>query len=335
MEANLPKNMTDSIAGSVILVTGGAGFVGSAIVDALLLRNPREIRVLDRTESASPPNLIHALSCRNVTLLRGDVRNQDFLKEATAGVDYIFHQAGLRVTKCQESPRASFEILIEGTFNLLEAAAEQGVKKIVAASSAIVYGRPQYLPVDELHPLLDRTMYGVGKITNEQLLEAFFIKYHLPYIALRYFNVYGPRMNLFGPHTEVLVKWLDRIGEGEAPLILGDGKQTIDMVFIDDVVRANLLALESPLTNDVFNVGTGRETSLNELAKLLLHLTASPLEPEHREAREVNQLPRRFADTRKASQELGFQARVPIEKGLKELIAWRTLNIETLRKSPF
>lgn len=315
-----------------ILVTGGAGFVGSNLVDALVLRSPREIRVFDSLQTQVPPNLAQALESKKVALIRGDIRDAQAVEEAVKGVDYIFHQAALRVTQCQEEPRLAQEILIDGTFNVLEAAARHGVKKIVAASSAIVYGCPQRLPVAEDHPLLDRTMYGAAKIMNEYHLEAFFQKHHLPYVVLRYFNIYGPRMNLFGTHTEVMIKWLDRIDEGLSPLIFGDGTQTMDFIYIDDVVRANLLALEGPISRDAFNVGTGRETSLKELARTLLGLTHPSLQVEYREARSVNQIPRRFADTRKASQGLGFRAEVPLGEGLRRLIAWRSANLTSLRK---
>lgn len=333
MERQVSKSTAHKIEGRVILVTGGAGFVGSTLVNALLPYKPSEIRVLDLSENGAPPNLIQALSSKKVTFLNGDIRNREIVEQAVAGVDYVFHQAAIRVTKCQEVPRLALEVLIDGTFNVLEAATKLGVKKIIAASSAIVYGPPQYLPVDEKHPLLDRTMYGIAKITNEQFLEGFFQKYGIPYVVLRYFNIYGPRMNLFGPHTEVLIKWLDRIDEGQTPLIFGDGKQTMDFVYIDDVVLANVLALESNVTNDVFNVGTGRETSLNELVKLLLRLTKSSLQPEYREARVVNQIPRRFADIKKAARVLGFQSQVSLEEGLAQLITWRANNLANLRKA--
>jgi len=314
---------------SRILVTGGAGFIGSAIVDRLLVHEPREIRVLDFIEDA-PANLTHALASGKVTLIPGDIRNPKVLSEACAGIDYVFHQAAIRVTRCQEEPRLAQEILIDGTFNLLEASVKARVKKVVAASSAIVYGPPEHLPIDEAHPLLDRTMYGIAKIANEHMLEGFFRQYQLSYVVLRYFNVYGPRMNLTGPHTEVLIKWLDRIEEGEAPIIFGDGMQSMDFIYVDDVVNANLLALESPISNDVFNVGTGKGTTLNELAKLLLNLTNSHLPVEYREVRKVNQVLRRFADTRKAAKLLGFQAQITLPEGLKRLIEWRaSLNIGT------
>lgn len=325
MEARLPKHAESAVKDGVFLVTGGAGFVGSTLVDHLVARGAREVRALDFVSESTPANLVGALATGGVSLIQGDLRDPRVVDRACAGVDFIFHQAAIRVTRCQEEPRVAHEILVDGTFNLLEAAVKHRVKKVIAASSAIVYGPPRQLPVPEDHPLLDRTMYGVAKIANELLFEAFYQRDGLPYVLLRYFNVYGPRMNLAGPHTEVLIKWLDRIDEGEAPLLFGDGNQTMDFIDIDDVVRANLLALGSSVTHDVFNVGTGKETSLNELARLLLKLTQSSREPEYRAARSVNQIERRFADPKKALEILGFQAKVNLAEGLRRLMEWRAL----------
>ena len=210
-----------------------------------------------------------------------------------------------------------------GTLNVLESAVRHKIRKVVAASSASVYGEPSYLPMDEEHPFNNRTLYGAGKIANEQMLRAYYTMFGLPYLGFRYFNVYGPRMDLTGVYTEVLVRWLDAIESGTAPLIFGDGEQSMDFVYVEDVARANLLAMESELTDDFFNIGTGVETNLNQLCAALLKLTGSSLQPQHRAPRAVNNVSRRRATTEKAEKLLGFRARVPLESGLRGLIEWR------------
>jgi len=255
--------------------------------------------------------------------MEGDIRDTALVDEATAGVDYVFHQAALRITRCAEAPREAMEVLVEGTLNVLEAAVRHKVKKVVAASSASVYGDASYLPMDESHPFNNRTLYGAGKMANEQMLRAYYEMRRLPYLAFRYFNVYGPRMDMEGVYPEVLVRWLDAIDKGEPPRIFGDGKQSMDFVFVADVARANLLALESEVADEVFNVGTGVQTSLQELCDLLLRLTGSPLRPAYVEERKVANVKARRAGVGKAERLLGFRAEIDLERGLLELIGWR------------
>ncbi len=216
------------------------------------------------------------------------------------------------------------EVLINGTLNVLESAVRHKVKKVVAASSASVYGDPSYLPMDESHSFNNRTMYGAGKIACEQMLRAYYTTSGLPYTAFRYFNVYGPRMDIVGVYTEVLIRWLDAIEANQAPLIFGDGTQSLDFVYVGDVARANLLAAQSDVTDEVFNVGTGLQTSLNELCDLVLDLTGSSLRPEHREVRKVANVQLRRAAVEKAAKLLDFQAKVSLREGLQELIRWRS-----------
>jgi UDP-glucose 4-epimerase len=257
-------------------------------------------------------------------VIEGDVRDVDLVDRAIDGVDYVFHQAALRITRCAEAPREAVEVLIDGTLNVLEGSVRHGVKKIIAASSASVYGDPLYLPMDEDHPFNNRTLYGAGKIANEQMFRAYHDMYRLPYVAFRYFNVYGPRMDLDGVYTEVLIRWLDAIEEGRPPRIFGDGSQSMDFVFVEDVARANLAALTSDVTDEVFNVGTGVQTTLNELCQTLLRITGSPLRPEYHEARKVNNVQARRASTEKAQRMLGFAADIDLETGLNALIRWRS-----------
>jgi UDP-glucose 4-epimerase len=313
----------NSIEGTKILITGGAGFMGSTTADQLLDAGATEVRVLDNFIRGSHRNLERARRSGRLQVIEGDIRNKTTVDEAVAGVDYVFHLAALRITRCAEAPAEAVEVLMNGASNVLESAVRHKVRKIVAASSASVYGNPSYLPMDEEHPFNNRTLYGAGKIANEQMLRAYTDMYNLPYVALRYFNIYGPRMDLDGVYTEVLVRWMDAIEAGEAPRIFGDGTQSMDFVYIEDVARANLAALVSDVSDEVFNVGTGVQTTLNELCEVLLRISNSPLKPEYREARKVNNVQARRAAVEKAAQQLGFRAQVKLEDGLRSLLAWR------------
>jgi UDP-glucose 4-epimerase len=317
------RGKMNSIEGTKILITGGAGFMGSTTADQLLDAGATEIRVLDNFIRGSHRNLERARRSGRLQVIEGDIRNKTTVDEAVAGVDYIFHLAALRITRCAEAPQEAVEVLMNGTSHVLESAVRHKVRKVVAASSASVYGNPSYLPMDEEHPFNNRTLYGAGKIANEQMLRAYTEMFGLPYVALRYFNIYGPRMDLDGVYTEVLVRWMDAIESGEAPRIFGDGTQSMDFVFIEDVARANLAALVSDVTDEVFNVGTGVQTTLNELCEVLLRISNSPLKPEYREARKVNNVQARRAAVDKAARLLGFRAQVKLEDGLRSLLAWR------------
>lgn len=306
------------------LVTGGAGFIGSTIVDQLLDAGAAEVVVLDNFVRGNMGNLAEAKARGGaVRVVDGDICDRELVDELTAGMDFIFHKAALRITRCAEAPREAIDVLINGTLNVMESAVRHKVKKIVAASSASVYGDPSYLPMDEAHPFNNRTLYGAGKIAGEQMLRAYYTTYGLPYVAFRYFNVYGPRMDITGVYTEVLVRWLDAIEANQPPLIFGDGKQSMDFVFVGDVARANILAAQSDVTDEVFNVGTGVQTTLNELCDELLHLAGSSLRPEHREARVVANVQARRAGVDKAAKLLNFRSRVSLREGLQQLISWR------------
>ena len=311
------------IADARCLITGGAGFIGSTIVDQLLDAGAREVVVLDNFVRGSWNNLAIAKQSPKVKVIQGDICDAKLVDDLTAGMDFVFHKAALRITRCAEAPREAVDVLINGTLNVLESAAHHRVKKVIAASSASVYGDPSYLPMDENHPFNNRTLYGAGKIACEQMLRAYYTMYGLPYVAFRYFNVYGPRMDVTGVYTEVLIRWLDAIEAHRSPLIFGDGTQSMDFVYVADVARANILAAQSDATDEVFNVGTGTQTSLTELCNVLLQLTDSPLKPEYREARKVANVQARRAATEKAEKFLGFTANVQLRQGLQELIRWR------------
>jgi UDP-glucose 4-epimerase len=311
------------IQGTKILITGGAGFVGSATADQLLDAGAAEVRVLDNFVRGNLRNLESAKEKGGLVVIEGDIRDADTVDSVMDGVDYVFHQAALRITRCAEAPREAVQVLINGTLNVLESAVHHKVKKVVAASSASVYGDPSYLPMDEGHPLNNRTLYGAGKIANEQMLRSYYEMFKLPYVAFRYFNIYGPRMDIDGVYTEVLIRWMDAIEAGQSPKIFGDGSQSMDFVYVEDVARANVAGLVVDVTDEVFNVGMGVQTTLNELCYLLLNVTGSHLKPEYHEARKVNNVQARRATTDKAEKMLGFRAQVGLEAGLKSFLRWR------------
>jgi UDP-glucose 4-epimerase len=318
------------INGANIMITGGCGLIGSTTID-LLLRDfsPARIVILDNLIRGTLANVEEALKDPRVTLVRGDIRDIDTVHKVTEGMDAVIHMATLRITACAAEPREAMEVMCDGTYNVAEAAQAIGVKKVVTASSASIYGLADSFPTrEDHHPYNNRTWYGATKIMLEGLHRSFYDMYGLPYVALRYFNVYGPRMDIHGKYTEVLIRWMERIASGQPPLILGDGKQTMDFVYIDDVARANILALQSDVSDDVFNVASGEETSLNELAAALLKVMGSDLQPEYGPERKVNPVSRRLADTSKAERLLGFKAGVGLEEGLTRLVNWWRANRE-------
>lgn len=312
------------IDGARILVTGGCGLVGSTTIDLLLAEHrPERIVILDNLNRGTLANVERALADPRVTLQRGDIRDPATVHQATAGMDAVIHMATLRITACAAEPREALGVMCDGSFNVIEAAQAAGVRKFVTASSASIYGLADVFPTrEDHHPYNNRTWYGASKIMLEGLLRSFNDMYGFPYVALRYFNVYGPRMDIHGKYTEVLVRWMERIAAGQPPLILGDGSQTMDFVYIEDVARSNILALRSDVTDDVFNVGSGSETSLNQLAAALLAAMGSDLQPEYGPERSVNPVPRRLADVSKAQRMLGFTARIGLHEGLSRLVDW-------------
>ena len=306
-----------------VLVTGGAGAIGSNVTDELVLAGAEEIVVLDNFVRGRRENLAWAQANGPVTVVEGDICDQALVRRLMTGVDVVFHLAAIRITQCAEEPRLALEVLVDGTYNVVEAAVDAGVRKLVASSSASVYGLAEEFPTTEAHhPWANDTLYGAAKTFNEGLLRSMHAMHGLDYVALRYFNVYGPRMDVHGLYTEVLVRWMERITAGEPPLILGDGSQTMDFVYMEDIARANMLAAQTDLTDVVFNVASGTETSLLELAQMLLRVMGSELPVEHGPARAVNGVTRRLADTSIASEQLGFEAEVDLEEGLTRLVDW-------------
>ncbi|KAB0680365.1 NAD-dependent epimerase/dehydratase family protein [Aureimonas leprariae] len=309
--------------GKRVLITGGAGLVGSHIADLVAAEAPRELIILDNFVRGSRENLAGAASKVPLTVIDGDIRSRSLLAEAFEGVDVVFHQAALRITQCAEDPRLAMDVLANGTFNVIEAAVEAGVSRLVAASSASVLGLAESFPTTEAHhPYNNRTIYGAAKAFNEALLRSFAEMNGLSYVALRYFNVYGPRMDVHGAYTEVLIRWMERIAAGSAPLIFGDGSQTMDFVDVRDVARANVIAAKSAVSDEVFNIASGRETSLLELAETLMRIMGAEGSVEHRPPRSVNPVSRRLADIGKARRMLGFEPVLTLEDGLRDLVVW-------------
>jgi UDP-glucose 4-epimerase len=317
--------MTRSVAvrGSRALVTGGAGTIGSHVVDQLVKGGADEIVILDNLVRGRHANIAWALANGPVRLVEGDIRDRDLVTELTRGKDLVFHLAAIRITQCAEDPRLANEVLVDGTFNVVEAAAAANVGKVVASSSASVYGLAEEFPTTERHHAYNNdTFYGAAKTFNEGMLRSFKAMHGLDYVALRYFNVYGPRMDIFGLYTEVLIRWMERIENGQAPLIFGDGLQTMDFVHVADIARANILAAEADVTDDVYNIGCGVETSLTELARTLAEVMQAKPDPEFGPARAVNGVTRRLADVSKAERELGWRPEYGLRDGLADLVNW-------------
>jgi len=311
------------IKGQRCIVTGGAGTIGSTIVDQLVAADAAEVIVLDNFVRGRKENLAGVLGSGKVRVVDGDIRDRGLVTSLMAGIDLVFHQAAIRITQCAAEPRLALEVLVDGTYEVVEAAANAGVRKVVAASSASVYGLAEQFPTAERHhPYANDTLYGAAKTFNEGLLRSFHAMHGLDYVALRYFNVYGPRMDIYGLYTEVLIRWMERIEAGQPPLILGDGLQTMDFVFTEDIARANLLAASADVTDAVFNIGSGTETSLAELAHALLSAMGSSLPLEFGPPRGVNAVTRRLADVSQAAELLGWKSAITLDDGLRRLVAW-------------
>jgi UDP-glucose 4-epimerase len=315
-----------SIVGARILITGGAGFIGSHITDQLLQEGVQEIILIDDFIRGSRENVAEALGSGKVRLVEGDIRDQALLDDLFKNIDYCFHMAAFRINQCAADPRAAFEVMFGGTFNVAEDCIKHQVKKVVIASSASIYGTADYFPTDERHhPYNNKTLYGAAKLANEVVFRSFYDMYGLQYNAMRYFNVYGPRMDVYGKYTEVLIRWYHLIKKNSPPLIFGDGKQSMDFVSVEDVARATILALTAPVCDQVFNVACGVETTLEELCVALLEVMDSDLKPKYvplPEERKNVEVTRRLADTSKAADLIGFKAKIDLRQGLRSLVHW-------------
>jgi UDP-glucose 4-epimerase len=316
------------------MITGGAGLIGSHIADQLIAEGWKNVVVLDNLTRGRRTNLHQAMASGRVTLVEGDIRDAAAVRHAMEGADLVFHQAAIRITQCAEDPRLAHDVLATGTLNVLEAAVHAGVKRVVFASSASVYGQAEEFPTGERHHVGgNRTVYGAMKLYNEGLLRSFHEMYGLDYVALRYFNVYGPRMDAFGAYTEVMIRWMERLANGQPCVIYGDGRQTMDFIYVTDIARANILAANSSITDEAMNIGSGTETSLNELAASLGRLMGVDLPPEYQPARKATPVWRRLADVSKAERQLAFTPTVSLEEGLGHLLHWWAQETGTRVKS--
>ena len=305
-----------------VLGVGGAGFVGSHLVDQLIGEPVKDIVVLDNLVRGKKQNLANALRDPRVQLIEGSILDVELLKRLMQGTSYVFHLAALWLFECVHQPRAAVDVNIVGTYNVIEAAQQARVKKIVYSSSASVYGDALATPMTEEHPFNNRTMYGATKIAGEQILRAFYEQHKLNYVGLRYMNVYGPRMDYKGAYVSVVMKVLDRLDESQPPVIFGDGSQAYDFIHVQDVARANVLALKSDASDQFFNVGMGVKTTINDLVKTLLELTGSKLKPEYK-PQEQSFVTQRLGSTEKAERLLGFRAKISLRDGLKSVVDWR------------
>jgi nucleoside-diphosphate-sugar epimerase len=323
MPSNTSKPDISRLSGSRALVTGGAGLIGSHLADHLAMAGVGEIVVLDNFSRGRRDSLDFAATRGRVTIVEGDIRDGALLARLCQGIDLLFHLAGIRLIQSAQEPRLCLEVMAEGTFNVIEAALAARVKRVVAASSSSIYGLADNFPIrEDHHPYNNTTIYGAAKVFNEGLLAAFRDMHGLDYVALRPFNVYGPRMDTHGAYTEVLVRWMDRVGRGQPPLIFGDGKETMDYIYVGDVARAFVLAAASDAAGEVFNIASGVETSLNELAQALILAMGARVTPEHGPVRKLNAVSRRLADVGRARERLGFSAEVKLQEGLVRLVDW-------------
>jgi UDP-glucose 4-epimerase len=311
------------------LVIGGAGFIGSHIVDQLARTEAREIVVYDNFCRGTRENLSSALRDPRVSIfpIGGDIMQTDILAKAMEGVDGVFHLAALWLLQCYDYPRSAFDVNIRGTYNVIEAAVAAGVKRVVYSSSASVYGNALELPMTESHPYNNDTFYGATKIAGEHMFQSLGKRFDLPWVGLRYMNVYGPRQDYKGTYTAVMHRVLNRIEQGQAPQVYGDGSQCYDFVHVADVARANLLAMEADTSGACYNVGRGIGTSIKELTQLLLRLSGSSLPIEFLPQGQTF-VTNRIGSPVKAEKELGFSWKIDLEEGMKDLISWRRMQIE-------
>jgi UDP-glucose 4-epimerase len=307
-----------------IMVIGGAGLIGSHVVDELLQTDVREVVVYDNFFRGSRENLGEALKDSRVSIAPhgGDILQQDIMERAMEGVDGLFHLAALWILQCEEYPETAFEVNVRGTFNVAMAAIKNRVGRVVYSSSASVYGDAVTPVMTEDHPYNNWTLYGATKIAGEHLFKALGKRYGLDWVGLRYMNVYGPRQDYKAAYTAVMHKILDRIEAGERPMVFGDGSQRYDFVHVRDVARANVLAMKAETTGRCYNVGRGIGTTINELTELLIRLTGCNLEIQYEPAGQTF-VTSRIGCPEQAAKDLGYQWQIDLEDGMQDLIEWR------------
>lgn len=315
------------IHGKKLMVIGGAGLIGSHTVDKLLQEDVGEVVIYDNFARGREENLANALQDPRVSIhdVGGDILQTDILNAALKdrGIDGVFHLAALWLLQCHDFPRSAFNTNVAGTFNVMEACVNNGIKRLVWSSSASVYGDAVTDPMEEDHPFNNKNFYGATKICGEAMLRAFHHRYGLDYIGLRYMNVYGPRQDYHGAYIAVIMKMLDAIDRGEAPTIMGDGSEAFDFVAVEDCAKANVCGMKAEATDEFYNVGTGKRTSLKELAEKLLNLTGCNEEIQYAPRSQATLVRNRIGSPVKASSEIGFDADIDLDEGLRRLIEWR------------
>ncbi|HEY0028240.1 MAG TPA: NAD-dependent epimerase/dehydratase family protein [Allosphingosinicella sp.] len=313
------------LKGRKLVCIGGAGLIGSHTVDRLLREDVGEIVVYDNMVRGRAENLEDALKDPRVRIydIGGDILQTDILDSALKGADGVFHFAALWLLQCHEYPQSAFEVNVRGTFNVMDACVRQGVKRLVYSSSASVYGDAVTEPMTEDHPFNNQNFYGATKICGEAMLRAYHHRYCLDYVGLRYMNVYGPRQDYRGAYIAVIMKMLDAIDKGDAPTVMGDGSEAFDFVAVEDCALANVRAMQADATDNFYNVGTGKRTSLKELAEMLIELTGSTRPINYAERSTATLVRNRIGSPVKASRDLGFDAEVQLREGLQKVIAWR------------
>lgn len=312
------------LKGSVVLVTGGAGTVGSHVVDAVIAEGAQKVIVYDNFSAGNVENLVPAQkqTKTKIQIVTGDIQHREDLDEALQGVDYVFHEASILLLESMKKPQKAIDVNIQGTFNVFQAALQAGVKKVVWASSASVFGEPLRLPVDEDHPFNNKTFYGATKIACEAIATSLNFSRGLKHVGLRYYNVYGPRQGIRGAYAQVIPRWFERIERGEPVVIYGDGTQSMDLIYVKDIARSNLCAMQSDCTNDFFNIGSGVETTVKQLAELIVEVTGGRV-PITTEPHDVNLVKRRRCSTVRAKERIGFAAQTSVRAGLQEYLQWR------------
>lgn len=313
------------IRGKKLVVVGGAGLIGSHTVDKLTREDVREIVVYDNFVRGRTENLTQALKDPRVRIydVGGDIMQTDILESVLDGADGVLHFAALWLLQCHEYPRSAFDVNVRGTFNVMEACVKKGIKRLVWSSSASVYGDAVQEPMDEDHPFNNKNFYGATKIAGEAMLRAFHHRYGLNFVGLRYMNVYGPRQDYHGAYIAVIMKMLDAIDRGEGPTILGDGSEAFDFVAVEDCAAANVCALKADTADRFYNVGTGKRTSLKELAQMLIELTGCSKPIQYAPRSQATLVRNRIGCPKRARAEIGFDAQIDLMDGLKRLIEWR------------
>lgn len=313
------------VKGKKVVVIGGAGLIGSHTVDRLIREDVREIVVYDNFARGRLENLSDALKDPRVKIneVGGDILQDDILNAALKDADGVFHFAALWLLQCHEFPRSAFEVNVRGTFNVMDACVRNGVKRLVYSSSASVYGDAVTEPMEEDHPFNNKNFYGATKIAGEAMLRSYHHRYGLDYVGLRYMNVYGPRQDYHGAYIAVIMKMLDAIDKGDAPTIMGDGSEAFDFVAVEDCAKANVCAMTASATDGFYNVGTGKRTSLKELAEMLLNLTGCNKEIQYAERSAATLVRNRIGSPVLATKDLGFVADIDLMDGLRRLIDWR------------